>query len=578
MAVFLVAAARTSNGILFDGQASLIVAIQNLTNTNWRAYSGIALDASPAVVPTAPAVVVGIFNGASGSISINGVKTTGDTGATGFTGITIGAGGSGAANWSDCDIYEIVIYNVALTDAQRQQVEGYLANKYGISAAVRTFDPLAIPGCKGWWRVDGGCDVNTDAAAIGTLYDRSGNSNHLVEATNKPTYETNELNAFAIARFDGVNDKLTAAFTLVQPTTLFLVAKQRSTPGANEVWCDGSTGLNSFFIGADLIPRQYGGTSLLGALINTTAFNVFAAVFNAGSSKFRQEGVVTGSGAAGAGNPGGFTLGCDFGFANFADVDVAEAIFYSGVLSDQNIASITAYLTARYAIGYKAPNHSSLSANLKGWWDSSREIYANNDPVTQLTDRSTNGRNLVTGTSPDFKTLIQNGRPSVLFTAINLDFLTNAAFTDLDGLAVASFFSVTKAFTGGVLFGPNGVKLQVEILAGNLVVTASVGNTGTVAITGANPNIVSVIYNGGGAANADRLKVWVNGIAQTLTFAGTIPATLGTATGLDVGRSWGVAPYAGVDAQEIALFNTNLSDADRRAVENYLAQKYDITV
>ena len=37
---------------------------------------------------------------------------------------------------------------------------------------------------------------------------------------------------------------------------------------------------------------------------------------------------------------------------------------------------------------------------------------------------------------------------------------------------------------------------------------------------------VIIAYDGGGAANADRLKMWVNGVAQTLTFYGTIPATI----------------------------------------------------
>ena len=34
------------------------------------------------------------------------------------------------------------------------------------------------------------------------------------------------------------------------------------------------------------------------------------------------------------------------------------------------------------------------------------------------------------------------------------------------------------------------------------------------------------VYNGGGAANADRLKLWLNGVAQTLSFTGTIPASI----------------------------------------------------
>lgn len=509
-------------------------------------------------------------------------KATGvaGTGGYGAAASEIGRDPTSAVQFITGYISELIVYNTTLTTSERQQVEGYLANKYAINAAIRPFDPLSVAGCKGWWRVDGGCDVNTDAASITTLYDRSGNGNHLTEATNKPTYETAELNTYAVARFDGVNDKLkAAAFTLVQPNTLFLVAKHLSTPGATEVWCDGNTAnTGALQVTSGLVLQYNAGATVSGGSIAANGWNLVSANFNGASSKLRQDGVNTASGNPGAGNLGGFVLGCDGGSANFADVEIAEAVLYSGTLTDQDIASITSYLAARYAIGYKEPDDASIVANLAAWWDTSQEAYADAAAVTQLTDRSSNGRNLVTGTSPDFDWYVQNGRPSVKYTALNLDYLTNAAFVALDGVAAATFFSVTKNWTGGILFSPNGVKLQVEILAGNLVVTASTGNFGSVAVTGANPNIVSVVYNGAGAANADRLKVWVNGVAQTLAFTGTIPATLGTATGLDVGRAYGVGTYIDGDLQEIALYTAVLTDADRRAVENGLAQKYLITI
>ncbi|MHC4792294.1 MAG: LamG-like jellyroll fold domain-containing protein, partial [Planctomycetota bacterium] len=36
---------------------------------------------------------------------------------------------------------------------------------------------------------------------------------------------------------------------------------------------------------------------------------------------------------------------------------------------------------------------------------------------------------------------------------------------------------------------------------------------------------LGVVFDGGGAANADRLKLYINGTQRTLTYAGTIPAT-----------------------------------------------------
>ena len=37
---------------------------------------------------------------------------------------------------------------------------------------------------------------------------------------------------------------------------------------------------------------------------------------------------------------------------------------------------------------------------------------------------------------------------------------------------------------------------------------------------------ITIVFDGGGATNADRLKVYVNASEETLTFVGTIPATL----------------------------------------------------
>jgi len=41
----------------------------------------------------------------------------------------------------------------------------------------------------------------------------------------------------------------------------------------------------------------------------------------------------------------------------------------------------------------------------------------------------------------------------------------------------------------------------------------------------------TIVFDGGGAANADRYKIYKNAVNQTLTFVGTIPATIAATTG-----------------------------------------------
>ena len=54
---------------------------------------------------------------------------------------------------------------------------------------------------------------------------------------------------------------------------------------------------------------------------------------------------------------------------------------------------------------------------------------------------------------------------------------------------------------------------------------------------------VASVFDGSGAANADRQKLYIDGINRTLTFAGTIPSALGDggANALEVGAGSGAA-------------------------------------
>jgi len=70
---------------------------------------------------------------------------------------------------------------------------------------------------------------------------------------------------------------------------------------------------------------------------------------------------------------------------------------------------------------------------------------------------------------------------------------------------------------------------------------------------------ISMVYDGSGSANADRLKVYFNGVAQTLSYGGTIPATTGTYSTSYIGsRGDGTNEYNGF-LDEFAIWNTALS-------------------
>jgi len=72
---------------------------------------------------------------------------------------------------------------------------------------------------------------------------------------------------------------------------------------------------------------------------------------------------------------------------------------------------------------------------------------------------------------------------------------------------------------------------------------------------------VTVVYDGSGAANADRLKFYIDGTAKTITFTGTIPAATIDSTGaLNVGKFGGsLTRYLGGRADEPSFWSIALS-------------------
>jgi hypothetical protein len=99
--------------------------------------------------------------------------------------------------------HELLVYTQSVSTAQRQQIEGYLANKWGIRASVPTthpfklfpplvpiFSPRDIDGCALW--LDGADPLGTGAppvvgGTVSTWSDKSGNGKHGT-ATGTPIY------------------------------------------------------------------------------------------------------------------------------------------------------------------------------------------------------------------------------------------------------------------------------------------------------------------------------------------------------------------------------------------------------
>lgn len=83
---------------------------------------------------------------------------------------------------------------------------------------------------------------------------------------------------------------------------------------------------------------------------------------------------------------------------------------------------------------------------------------------------------------------------------------------------------------------------------GNMYILAANGSNSYGSVSGSGTvgwHNYSIVFNGNGSGNSERLRFWRDGVQQTLTYTGTIPATIGTTSNTfrpgawDVGRSIG---------------------------------------
>ena len=95
-----------------------------------RLYSGVILDSTNSITDGEWFVVVGVYNGASSSIFLNGVKTSGSVGTATPTGLYIG----GAAIYFTGQIGEVGIVRSS-SELHAREIQNALSAKWGISIA-----------------------------------------------------------------------------------------------------------------------------------------------------------------------------------------------------------------------------------------------------------------------------------------------------------------------------------------------------------------------------------------------------------------------------------------------------------
>jgi hypothetical protein len=211
-------------------------------------------------------------------------------------------------------------------------------------------NPATLTNLRAWYKSDTGTTIVT---GVSQWNDQSGNLNHLVQAVgaSQPVVTASAINGLPCITFDGSNDNMTAAFTLAQPFTIFMVFRQVTWTSTRDLH-DGITTADSMLLQQFTTTpnlRMFGGGSLTGA--NTLAVNTFGLiteVWNGASSEIQLTDSAPITGNAGAAAPGGITLGSRQTSTAPANIGVAELVIMAATATTAERAGFRSYVASRY--------------------------------------------------------------------------------------------------------------------------------------------------------------------------------------------------------------------------------------
>jgi|ERR1051325_936271 lysophospholipase L1-like esterase len=217
------------------------------------------------------------------------------------------------------------------------------------------FDPTTVANLQAWYDATDLSSVTKDGSnLVSQLNDKSGNANHLLQATggNKPTYNASDgANNKAYIAFANGKNLLLSSFSKSQPYTIYFVARQNSmVSGGNLVSFQSGTAYNGLGQLHDATFGDYfcpvAGTDYLdtnNCYKNDYAVFRFNVNGNTSRARINKEVNFLSSYNIGTASTSQLQLGKDTSF-NFH-----ELLFYNGIVSDADDDDIMNYLNAKYA-------------------------------------------------------------------------------------------------------------------------------------------------------------------------------------------------------------------------------------
>lgn len=228
--------------------------------------------------------------------------------------------------------------------------EQYLQNRR--KAFRSQWTPLSVAGCVGWWKADAIVGLN-DGDYVASWVDSSTAGNTATQSgadSLKPTYQTNELNALPVVRFDGGDFLNITAISGADPWTVFSIQKRTSSKMAGICSSAGNT-YSTFQDGGSPTNCYISNRSEYGSASNVDSQNTWYSYTSqsiSGVIYLRQNGISKTTSHVASVNTNNFNY-IGRASAGYGTGDIAELLVYNTAVSAGDILLIEAYLKAKYA-------------------------------------------------------------------------------------------------------------------------------------------------------------------------------------------------------------------------------------
>ncbi len=528
--------------------------------------------------------------------------------------------GAGSGKYFDGSVGEILLYNRGITNSERLSIEADLAAKWGIGVlSCATDSSLTIKsGLTVWYdATDVDCDGNSsnepatgDKVAVWRDKSTSNHDASVSDVTYAPSYyKTSAINNMPALSFSSGQYSSTAAMTLAGNNSIIMILDSTSTQSAN-LWASStdSQNIKLLYQGVNIIGQIGGGSASSSAYYSNTPA-ILSYIYSEGSSsKIYINGH---QGTAGSSpypnidtNSVSYNIASSSGGSSSYSGLIGEVLVYNQALSEEDRITVESYLSNKWGIAVNecvTDNSLPYKTNLSIWLDANdvdcqgneSHNYSNSATITTWADKKNiGGENFYNATAPSGREPymmfdISNSKAALMF-ASNVNgqsYMTTPSFSMGNANSLFITFEMLSGgnqdiFGASVTLGEQ-IYTRISITPNSVFSQLSDGindhgtSTKTAIVQDGKFHVISNIYSYANAAYNLYIDASQGSFSSGVE-VGVINKTDNNVRmiGLD---SSGNRPFHGYIG-EIIAYNEQLSDGNRRLVENYLANKWGATL